>query len=769
MAEKRIAKRLTAFVLGFCLVCTTCFHSAGVKANDSGETLTKLTLSELGISEGSYNSGATGVRTQGFGNTIVSFYATSSGPYTPRIHFGSWGEIDRTGINVLFYGAALVVGNDGFDGDADKKLDYTRTEITSDNFDLTSFLGQRILYQLQTEYLALDADEVKNDIRFILYVNKTEAVKVDIKDQADKLGNYIYFCDGVHALEDYVEQSTGKEEEVAKKDLTELKLSEVGIDGGSYDSGATGVCESGLANTAITFYATATGAYTPRIHFGTWGETDRSGINILFYGEALVVGNDGFDSEADRKLSYTRTEILASDFDLTSFLGEKILYRLETEYLALDTDEVENDIRFTLYVNEVEAVQIKLKNQTDKLGNYIYFCDGVFVLGDYKKPVQEKPGEVEKQELTKLKLSDIGIEEGIYDSGATGIRTESFANTSVRFYATGKGANTPRIHFGSWDETDRSGINILLFGETLVVGNDGFDSVPDRKLEYDRMEVVASQFGLSSFLEEKILYQLDTEYLALDTDEVVNDIRFTLYVNEKEAVEVKIKDQTEKLGNYIYFCDGVFILENEAEPEILEEDVKVELCTSYQKMTMRDYLLEEVDVVNGIIQKTYDDQSLHGTSFGATLLFSKDNNGTTAFYIGGDEWCGIRVEALADGNLGISHVGTDGKQVWLATITPEDAGIKTFLGEAFELLLTFDVYGESEGRGNCKIGCYINGELYQGEYLTLKKVEKETLTRRIFLYGSGKGTLSIQSVYKDVDYSIWGLTDKWKQTLGIVK
>ena len=151
------------------MVCTACFHTAGVKANDSETQFTELTLSDIGIAGKSYDSGATGVRASGFGNTIISFYATSVGQYTPRIHFGSWGEIDRSGINILFYGEVLVVGNDGFDSEADRKLEYTRTEIASSDFDLTSFLNQKILYQLQTEYLALDADGVENDIRFTLY------------------------------------------------------------------------------------------------------------------------------------------------------------------------------------------------------------------------------------------------------------------------------------------------------------------------------------------------------------------------------------------------------------------------------------------------------------------------------------------------------------------------------------------------------------------------------------------------------------------------
>ena len=93
--------------------------------------------------------------------------------------------------------------------------------------------------------------------------------------------------------------------------------------------------------------------------------------------------------------------------------------------------------------------------------------------------------------------------------------------------------------------------------------------------------------------------------------------------------------------------------------------------------------------------------------------------------------------------------------------------MKTFLGESFELVMTFDVYGENEGRVNCKIGLYINGKLYNNNHLTLKNVEKDTLTRKLFIYGSGQGSVAIDSIYKKVDFTIWGLTDKWKQTLGI--
>ena len=332
MVEKRILKRLIALLLGICMICTTCFHAVNVKATDSETQFTELTLSDLGISSGSYNAGASGTYADGFENTIVSFYATSTtvaGP--PRIHFGSWGQTDRTGINVLFYGEVLVVGNDGFDGDETKKLDYTRNEVLASDFGLTSFVDAKILYQLKTEYLALDADGTKNDIRFILYVNQQEAISVDIKDQVDKLGEYVYFCDGIHVLEDYtdVKLKDVRLNESPEANYEKLTLSDFEIADGSLNTIGETTVNLGSTLDKTLFQAKM---YFPKTDFGSFflGGADWNGISVKTYGDGNLYMY---------VISTTGTYELVIDpvkVETNLFENDNLQFAISTQFVELD-------------------------------------------------------------------------------------------------------------------------------------------------------------------------------------------------------------------------------------------------------------------------------------------------------------------------------------------------------------------------------------------------------------------------------------------------
>ena len=91
----------------------------------------------------------------------------------------------------------------------------------------------------------------------------------------------------------------------------------------------------------------------------------------------------------------------------------------------------------------------------------------------------------------------------------------------------------------------------------------------------------------------------------------------------------------------------------------------------------------------------------------------------------------------------------------------------TFFDTSFELRVTFDLVKENAKYINSNLGIYINGQMYKDNYIVVKHVEEQTLSRNLFIYTPKDGSVTITSVNNEVDFSVWGLDKSWKKTLGI--
>lgn len=170
-----------------------------VAATQGAEELAPVTLMDLGFSNGTYDYSGK-VYESGFNHTIVSFYdSVSQSDKYPRIHFGSReGDHVREGIVLLWNpsGQLVVSGSLGYSGSAENQLKFTETTIDPTEFGFNSFFGQKILLQLKTQF-------VGDDVHFTILIDKKEALTIKIVDSADKLGDYILFCDGSHTVQAY--------------------------------------------------------------------------------------------------------------------------------------------------------------------------------------------------------------------------------------------------------------------------------------------------------------------------------------------------------------------------------------------------------------------------------------------------------------------------------------------------------------------------------------------------------------------------------------
>lgn len=504
-------------------------------------------------------------------------------------------------------------------------------------------------------------------------------------------------------------------------------------------------------------------AKSQQFHYAN-DETDTTGIGA--YG-GFTLYTEGGNSLYFGKLEGKLPNITMMEIDpmkaigKDTFMNEEFLLQITTEYVAKDAGLERDDLKLGLWFNG------KLYNE-----EYLYYFNIVPYLGvrvntneNYAPTVwsyyEEMPTECASYPKWTFKNSK--IEDGVRPLGWNWGETYGDTLDQTKFIGRMYFTDTEQYVLLGSNSGDYHGL-----GFQMKQGNLSVIYYDDGDLTAMPLTMEASAFGLESFLNVELDFELNVRKLVERDDrilvEVIPVINGQMYQNKSALFNVHkasfVQNACTINGVKVTNSDEVVI-----PPE--KEDV-IDFHDSYEKMTLRDYLLESITFSYGMLYKVYDDETLDGTSFGATVKFSKDNNGTTAFYLGGDMWYGIRVEAQTTGMLGISHIATDGTQTWIASVDPKKTGLETFLGKSFEMKMTFDFYGEKAGKVNCKIGLYINGQLYDGKHLTVKNVEKETMTRTLFIYGAGQGSVTITSIYKEVDFRIWGLTkDNWKQVLGI--
>ena len=228
-----------------------------------------------------------------------------------------------------------------------------------------------------------------------------------------------------------------------------------------------------------------------------------------------------------------------------------------------------------------------------------------------------------------------------------------------------------------------------------------------------------------------------------------------------------------KLTNYKYFIvEDVDISVLTKSMSVLPSGSAIGIgANRYEELTLRDFIVADKTRSDyGGRFTSYGEGTYNNTAFSAVLTFSDETqqkNGN-CFYIGGKDWAGFRVELDANGRLGLSFVHADGVQMKLANITPEDVGMSSFQGKAFTYRVTFDTLESAQGQTDAVIGVYVNGKLCNDKHLIVKNIDAVVLERGLFSYiDKNGGSLTMKSTNPTVDFTIFGLTRDWENTLGI--
>ena len=415
-----------------------------------------------------------------------------------------------------------------------------------------------------------------------------------------------------------------------------------------------------------------------------------------------------------------------------TFTGKSFLLQISTEFVDQDNDGEKDDIKLGVFFNGV----LYCNNYIYILGEAQTLSTGVNFNGGSQGFAQFSS--VRIQELTN---ADLGINKGVYTATVNGeASSESLNGTAITAEVTfGKGAS---IAYGK----EGKGIVFTYAGEGVLKAS---------HVKADGTVVAIGEVKISS----KGAAQLRTTVELIKAGEKTN-LKLGVFVNGK-------------LSGYKYFLvedvdasvltKGMTITPNGAEVRMGEN--------GYETVTLRDFIIADKTRSDyGGRFSSYEGANYNGTAFSAVLGFSdetekKNNN---CLYVGGKEWAGVRVELDANGNLAFSFVHADGTQMQLVKVAPEDVGMETFQGKTFDYRVTFDVLEAVAGKQDALIGIYVNGVLCGGTYQLVKNVDAVVLERGLFSYvDKNGGSLTMQSTNPAVDFTIFGLTKDWKNTLRI--
>ena len=415
-----------------------------------------------------------------------------------------------------------------------------------------------------------------------------------------------------------------------------------------------------------------------------------------------------------------------------TFTGKSFLLQISTEFVDQDNDGEKDDIKLGVFFNGV----LYCNNYIYILGEAQTLSTGVNFNGGSQGFAQFSS--VRIQELTN---ADLGINKGVYTATVNGeASSESLNGTAITAEVTfGKGAS---IAYGK----EGKGIVFTYAGEGVLKVS---------HVKADGTVVAIGEVKIST----KGAAQLRTTVELIKAGEKTN-LKLGVFVNGK-------------LSGYKYFLvedvdasvltKGMTITPNGAEVRMGEN--------GYETVTLRDFIIADKTRSDyGGRFSSYEGANYNGTAFSAVLGFSdetekKNNN---CFYVGGKEWAGVRVELDANGNLAFSFVHADGTQMQLVKVAPEDVGMETFQGKTFDYRVTFDVLEAVAGKQDALIGIYVNGVLCGGTYQLVKNVDAVVLERGLFSYvDKNGGSLTMQSTNPAVDFTIFGLTKDWKNTLRI--
>ena len=479
------------------------------------------------------------------------------------------------------------------------------------------------------------------------------------------------------------------------EELEDITLVDFGIDEGYVKNTNDGsYVGASLDGTRFTTYITFTENPTEGGSYLQFGATDAEDDGVVIQ---TSLSSDGELLFKDLNNDSDEGSVISSAIAGTNIFNTKVKLTLTAEFLDGDGDHGEDDVLIGVYFNDVlynDAAFILLDRATTFGRNL------KFVTNDENYPIILGNPEVEKPELTKVNLSEIGITNGTYgyntNLSVSGMYTPSLMNT----------VTTQKITFSKHAGTSicYAGSPSAWHGIGFTVNEEGTISIHSRTKEFKERYTLDPEIAGRPLVGEEI-------ELTLELFEFGNDAKLGVYINGNlyNNEYFHLTGGKASLGGYV----GIYIPKEEATVKIVSENVVVE------KPALTSFNMSQLGIVNGLYKYNNGNLVASGSHFKSLVntvttqkfVFSNHKNNWMMYAGGQSAWHGIRFQAKTDGTIFIRSTSAAIPEEY--TLKPEVAGA-TLVGEEVELKI--ELFENQKNPKDAMLGVYVNGKLYNNQY-----------------------------------------------------
>ena len=491
------------------------------------------------------------------------------------------------------------------------------------------------------------------------------------------------------------------------------------------------------------------GADGSRLHLG-FGDPDLNfgGISFRLSGNNLAVSNEYAGSDKTgygvlKTMPFSLVLLNPKTAGIDTFKDTEFLLQVSINFVDHDGGGKNDDIKLGVFINELlyNNMYFYIDNEAQNLGTRINFNSGKAVSAlsynyeGYYDELTAKHFGINEKTVSNTEYK------AVYDDN-------SFDKTAITLNIKLSNSSGNELNFGG-----DSGVSLKqVSADKITVYY--IDLNGNRK---EIGELSAQKAGVGSFVGNKLKWRF--AFRITPTSENTAYLKLGVYIDGK-------------LYNGSFFIlDGVDTASFKRSITIKAKNGTVQLSNvKYEELTLKDFSIKNTAITE-IAKKDYrienycDLDSLDGTAFSAVCRFPK--NGMGRFTLGSPFWFGAFMASTSDGRIQVAHCDTDKTVRNFVYLDAKTAGLNSFTDSDINIRLTFDILDNGNGKADLKLGIYINGKLYNGQYYCVRNIDAATLTRNLQIYATGT-PFTIKSSKSTTDLSVYGFSNTgWKKQLGV--
>lgn len=692
-----------------------------------------LTLKDAGIADAKNSVFNGSFSRKSMDKTITSMklaYKRNSA----RMHLGKK-DSDYGGLAFRLENGSIIVGNEMGGKTGEGYLvhcPWVLVNIEPEKAGVgNTFLDAEFLLQISVAFVDQDQDGTKNDIEIGVYINGVlyNNQFYYIKDDAE------YFMTGINfneATADYASYEMQEEEPTDISELIDydfLTLSDAGIANGTGSFNGSFSRES-MDRTVTSVKLTYRGNGA-RMHLGT-EENNYGGLAFRLENGNLVVGNEQPGKTEKGCLNncpWVLAEIDPERVDVeNAFLDTEFLLQISVAFVDHDLDGKKNDIELGIFINGTlyNNMFVYIKDNAEQLGTGINFNEGTADYTSFN----------DIHDLKEITAADFGLINAVI------MQDKEVKSNDSMLVGT---ALTMMMKF-----PEEQGNCMYVGGKgnglKLETQEDGTIKVSYTEAEKETAltTLTPQKAKIASFGEELEWRFEFSKQVVSGLKKLVLGIYIEDVLYEYQYITLKNVD-TDSLQRVlgIHVSNGKFEI----------------TAPGYEELTFHDFSVVDkkftAPMENGYRENYRNWDAMDETAVTGIVNFGAIRAGRIQY--GNSSWYGLILTPENEDAINVYYVSKENGDKRLAVLRPEKAGVSSFIGEDTEIRTTFDMLKAEDGTVNMKVGIYINGKLYDDQFILVRDINPETFTKKIAYWTyEGDHTFEVKSIKRKPDLSIYG-------------